>query len=457
MSLSRREFLKKSAGATAAASLANPAAVFSKEKMPLDPGPGNRWPGLVVLNYNSEQQATPKSGSSSDVDIIVKMMEDSIKLLANKSDVGEAWKATLPDSLTASSKIAIKVNSSFCGSMPTNPLVVKGIVEGLKQMKFNGTNYSASNITIWDGYNFSFSSYGFTETLFPDCKMVSFSRYSTQEINKCDFLINAPNIRGHTTSGFTIGFKSHYGTFQPQHSSAHSYLADYNCKGVVYEKTVLTVVSAIHGGREGSGPSTSWKSSNYYTDWVKTINPSSSDPRPNSIIISTDPVTAEFQAIKMMRIAHGGQYTASAMPSFLKYSAGMGGDYNIGIIQENDMRYGEIVNEEITINPHPTATHDKIDAKSMTNGQLLVFRGPLKKSVFLDFVVPESLVGKNAEITIVSAKGRIVRKLSHKLLGIRSRAVWNGTDTTGGRVAAGRYVIKAQIENVNFVKSLSIL
>lgn len=475
MAISRREFLKASAGATTVATLASPVAALTPKRVKFDPSPLNKWPGRCVLNYNNQHEATSNGGSDDDLVVIQKMMDDAIMLLVQEPTVGECWKAIFPDTLSQSTKIAIKVNI-LNSDIPSHPLVVKGIVEGLMQMEIEGENFPASNIYLYDANNnTSFNRAGFSSSLFSDVNLVKDSlsdhgdgalgKKYADTLNECDFLINIPSIRGHSScERFTLGFKSHYGTYPASyHDSTNSrgYLRDIVGTGPIYDKHVLTIVSALFGLKEGSGPSGSWGSNFYYTKYVETIDPDSDDPRPNTIVITTDPITAEFQAVKIMRMGHGGGWDVDDMPKYLQASGGIEGSLdtvlNFGIIDESEMIYGEIINEEITVNIDPTDVVNKETSLLKNNIKLMVYSGLSNKSIFIDFTVPSYYTGEKAEITIVNIRGRRVRRLSQKLLGIRTRAVWDCKDTSGRHVAAGKYIVKARIGNMNLVNSVSIV
>ena len=134
-------------------------------------------------------------------------------------------------------------------------------------------------------------------------------RWSTQSavcksLKEADFLINLfrPGGHGSYVEGFTLGFKNHYGTYDTDHSasSAPGYLRDINCTGAVYNKNVLSVCYGIFGAAENSGKPDS--SDVPYFNYAKSIDSTITNTNhpPCTIIMSTDPITAEMQTIKMM-------------------------------------------------------------------------------------------------------------------------------------------------------------
>ena len=106
----------------------------------------------------------------------------------------------------------------------------------------------------------------------------------------------------------------------------------------MYDKTVLTVNGAIFGLKQEVGPNGPRFS---YLNYAKTMDPATTNPAPNTILMSTDPVTAEFQGIKIMRINENEPYAPETMPDYLRASAGIAKAldpaYNIGVLDEKEM------------------------------------------------------------------------------------------------------------------------
>jgi hypothetical protein len=359
MSLSRRSFLKT--GAAAASSMLPALGVCSSPKTgAVNPAysPLNKWPGRCVHNYNR----TATENLKANRDVVVAMVDDALTLLTGEKDVGAAWKSIFPETFSDKSKIAIKINI-LNPKYPPHPFVVVGIVEGLKKMQVDGKPFTASNIFIYDSNNrSSFEEAGFRREYFPGVTLAHHGKTQkdfgdgahgntpyTETLHQCDFLINVPGLRGH--SGYagkvTLGFKSHYGTYPPKYHDkmTQPFLCDINCTGPVFKKTVLTVLGAIFGLKEGHGPKGDADS---YLTYAQKIDAQSTNLTPNTVLMSTDPVTAEFQAIKIMRMRDGKPFTVKSMPAYLRSSAGIPAglkvNYNIGIIDEAKMDVRRIVN-----------------------------------------------------------------------------------------------------------------
>ncbi len=359
MKFSRRTFLKSLAAISATPLITgNFSNIYGMHTIRLTKGPGNKWPGRVVVNYNK----TAAIGLKVNQSIVNKMIDDSIELLTNQKSIGAAWKAIFPESLSINSKIAIKINILNSGNPAPHPFSVMAIAEGLQQMQFDGKSYPAANITIYDGNNFnSMESAGYTAERFPGVNRIKdkAQRYRdgvdklgyAKSLHDCDFLINVFSPIGHsdTFGGFTLGFKSHFGSYSPSYvDNAQPYMRDINCKGPIFKKTVLSICSGIFGMNEGNGPA---GGKDDYLTYSKKMDPTSKNNNPTTIIMSTDPISCEFQAIKMMRMNKNKPYSIPYLPNYLKASGGVSGNlwpvYNIGIIDENAMDVRKIVNNHI--------------------------------------------------------------------------------------------------------------
>lgn len=393
-----------------------------------------------------------------DEAVIKKMVDDAILLLTEESSVGQAWKAVFPDSLSIDSEIAIKICILNNALPVAHPFSVMGITEGLQQMDFQGNPFPARNITIYDMNNNNLmESAGYTAERFPGINLVKDSsrrfgdgasgdRGYAGTLNRCHFLINVFSPRGQSddVGNVTLGFKSHFGTYDnPRElhgSPAQSYLRDFSCTGPVFEKTVLSFCSGMFGMNEGRGPR---GDADDYSNYARTVDPQSDTGCPTTIILSTDPVSAEMQTIKMMRLNREpqGMYSVDAMPAYLKASAGIGGSldpvFNIGIIDEEEMDIRRIINGEVI------ATPVRQPASVPAAGDAIAARQTGVNSVFIEYSFPALPPGSGVTITIFDTKGRTIRTVSHRIRGFLNHVAWDRTDTSGGPVAKGMYLITA--------------
>ncbi|MGA2506904.1 MAG: DUF362 domain-containing protein [Chitinispirillaceae bacterium] len=496
----RRNFLKiTAAGAAGFALTSNVEKIFAATaRTAAGIAPLNQWPGRVVINFNKNAPTGNVDPTAAQITIIKGMVDASIQLLTGQTTVGAAWKAVFPASLSLTSLIAIKVPVGI-NAMRSAPhwSSVQAITEGLQQMDFNGTKFPAGNITIFDatGSN-ALSATGFTATNFPGITLVkptTFTAYTdaaednttptgvkmpyVAPLNAANFLINVFSPRGHSTyvESFTLGFKNHYGTYNAPslphaNPAASQILRNINCMGAVYTKNVLSVCSGIYGCLEGNGPS---HAPDDYSKYSQYMDASSTNTNPTTIIMGTDPVSVEMQAVKMMRIqgltagtgGTSGQYTTAAMPNFLKAAGGVvvtGTNWppdpanpntmdKIGIIDESQMTIRRIING-VTVSVRENGSLPSRNAGAYVTASQI--RG--SNSTFIEFALPEGHAGKEANLEIVDLKGKLVTRMTHRVGGIVNHLSWNETDMGGNYVGRGTYIVHLVSGTVNVSSKFSI-
>lgn len=463
MTVSRRTFLKSTA-ATAAASMAT-APVFSaiakqSTTLAMVPGPGNKWPGRVAINFDKGAV----NGLNVDQKVVNQMVDDNIMVLTGEKSVGAAWKAIFPSSLSAQSKIAIKTNILNAGVAP-HPYSVQAIVAGLVKTNI----ITAGNITVYDMNNGNIfngtpspgqDSAHYESDLFPGTHLVKDSaqafgdgainnRAYSKTLNAADFLINIFSPRGHSVgSSFTIGFKSHYGTYANpagmHGNNAAENQRDINCTGPVFQKNVLSVCSGIFGMNEGHGPG---GAADLYRNYVTSVDPTATaQSNPCTIIMSTDPISCDMQAIKMIRLNKNpaGNYGIGDMPTYLRAAAGVAGalpgtTYNIGEIDETKMDVRKIINGEGAI----TGVAGKSTGGVLAASEPLLDCVPLKQGIcFIEYRVSQVQIGASAKIEIVDLRGSTVFATTHAVSGARNHFSWNQITTQGSRAARGNYIVR---------------
>ncbi|MBN1129647.1 MAG: DUF362 domain-containing protein [Chitinispirillaceae bacterium] len=458
MKVSRRSFLKRSTATTLSLAVHGGMAMAGQIPSGMSAGPGNKWPGRVVVNFNKNAI----SGTSTPVTAVIqKMVDDAILRLTDQSTIGAAWKALFPSSLTAQSKIAIKV---FCAEprVPSHWSSVKAITDGLQQMNCNGVRFPAANIALYEGNASNrFSEAGFTAANFPGISLEywaagrfvtggdgAFSnRAYAPTLKNANFLINVFSPRGHSIgSTFTIGFKNHFGTYELNtnktgdlHTNAAQNLRDMNCTGPIFNKTVLSVCSGILGMNESNGPI---GTPDVYSNYSKTMDPASTCQCPATIIMSTDPVSCEMQTIKMMRLNKNpaGKFGVSDMPTYLRASAGISGAlsgtvYHIGVIDESQMDVRRIINGTTAING-PAVSPGARAPFGVTVSAL-----PGHGFTLMEYRVPAGCIGKEASIAIYSLNGILLRKQSQTVLGALNHYAWDNKDQAGSDVPAGHHIV----------------
>lgn len=476
MSISRRTFIKSSA-ATTVAGLAGgivnqvSAAISSP---PLTPGPGNKWPGRVAINFNKKALV----GTTPNIDVIKQMIDDSVLALTGQQTVSAAWKEVFPAGLSLNSKIAIKVNTANTSLPGPHWASVRAITDGLQAMGINGSTFPAANITIYD-MNFSegMTKMGYKQENFPGIKLAYTTmadgsdgamdnhKYSAV-LKDADYLINVFSPRGHTYppagSRFTLGFKSHIGTYASEpvtegpslHEKLMQNLCAMNCTGPVFKKNVLSVCSGIAALNEGNGPP--GEAQNYQT-YAKAMDASiTSAANSTTMMLSTDPIAIEMQAIKMMRINKSGKYDVESLPPYLQSCAGIAGKmegkvYNIGIIDEKLMDIRRIINGTTSIKKI------ELSKDSINIGEIVVSSLKGKRTTFFEFSMPQYRSCKDATAAICSLDGKIIYKNSIHIGGTINHFSWEHRDYHGERIGKGSYIVRITGGGFHISKQFSLI
>jgi hypothetical protein len=484
----RRNFLKTAAAGTAVIAmnpefgnvLATPSSTAARD-------PGNKWPGKVAINFNKSLT----KNDAIDNDVIAKTMEQTIKLLTGKDDVGEAWKSVFPNTLSLTSKIAVKVVCYNPYKVGLNWQTVKGVTDGLQKMTINGTKFPASNITIYELTTSptanAFNVAGYTAANFPGINITTDKskkvktgdgalndREYAQALKDADFLINCFNARGHaygdSDGKFTCGFKSHFGTYTdpngmhgtPAGSGVSKNIRELTCIGPVYKKHVLSVCGAIFASNEGNGPGGITGKDDLapedFSTYVKTIDSSATVKHPSTIIMTTDPATAEMQAIKILRVNKSKTYGPTNLPAYLQSAAGVDKSgftptYNIGIIDETKMTIYKMTNDVIISGPVRSlgqSPNNKLPVSLSAH--------PITghESVSIDFNVPDHQIGKIVFLEIFDARGSLIRKLKHVVGGLNNQCSWDQKDNHGVKAANGMYIVKLAYGSTNLTSQFSI-
>jgi hypothetical protein len=476
MTLSRRTILKSSAAVTALTMVNGVAQKACASSPVFTPGPGNKWPGRVVVNFNKGAVTGTAASLKIEDTVPPDMVKESILALAQKADVGEAWKAIFPDTLSASSKIAIKTNFYTTNLCCVHWSVIKAITDGLQLMKFGDTAFPAANITVYESNtNNSFESAGYTAARFPGIALVkdsqqSYSDAATNETKFCttlknaDFLINVFGIRGHQDycEGVTLGFKSHWGTYPADYNkhTAGTFsirCAHMTCSGVVSKKLVLSVAAGLVSNNMGVNHNPTDGPDDYST-YAKKMDPAATTLGACTIIMSADPISAEMQAIKVMKMNANKTFNVIDMPKYLRACAGdssalSGTVYNIGIIDENKMDKILFKNGE---NVTPAAVR-KNSARAAASGCSLSI-SPLhgRVKVLIEYIVPSSQQGKRSTLSVYDVRGKRVFSKEQTISGVRNRFSWNRKTIQGKTLGSGKYVCRLTVGTLTRSATFSI-
>jgi hypothetical protein len=460
MSISRRTILKSSAAVTALTMVGGVAQKALASSPALTPGPGNKWPGRVVVNFNKGAVTGTATSLKIEDTVPPDMVKESILALAQKADAGEAWKAIFPDTLKVTSKIAIKTNFYTTNLCCVHWSVIRAITDGLQLMVFGDTKFPAANITVYESNTSnSFDSAGYTAARFPGITLVkdsqqAYSDAATGESKYCtslknaDFLINVFGIRGHQDycEGVTLGFKSHWGTY-PADINKHTAgtfsirCAHMMCSGAVSKKLVLSVAAGLVSNNMSVNHSPTDGPDDYST-YAKKMDPTATTLGACTIIMSTDPISADMQAIKVMKLNANKTYNVSDMPKYLRACAGdssalSGTVYNIGVIDEKKMDILLFKNGE---NVTPVAIRENLARAAAPDCSLRV--SPLQEqgNVLIEYEVPSSLQGKRSMLSVFDMRGKRVFSTEQPISGVHNQFSWDGKTVTGKTPGRGKYV-----------------
>ena len=225
------------------------------------------------------------------------MMDESIKHFTNSQSVADAWSSILPN-FKKENIIAIKVNA--LQKCPTSPEVVNAVVNGLIS-----AGAKENNIIIWDranhelklaGYKYNKSDTGvrcfgtdeeeWGYDLNNPVEILNQKKTLSNILTRCDHLINIPVLKVHLDPyGVTLSLKNHYGSVdnpQTLHDNFATVCAILNNQNAIRNKTRLIVIDAVFGF---------WGSNT--TTFVR-------DFCPNSLIMSKDPVAADYIGTEML-------------------------------------------------------------------------------------------------------------------------------------------------------------
>ncbi len=285
----RRTFLRM-ASVTGVAGLAYPRALLSLSAS----GEASR---VVIAEHDD---AT--TGFSIKLPTVQTMVDGGVRWLTDKQDVGEAWKALLPN-ISPSQTVAIKVNCLF-PSIPTHPQVVQAVINGLTRMSFDGRMFPENNIIIYGDRSNNMRSSGYTintsasgvRCIGSDSAGYSTDTYdvsgSSQRLSNVvtsmsDHIINIPVLKNHGgVAGVSLSLKNHYGTCN-RPGSLHGnhgdpYIPALSTLHPIKSKQRVNICDALVGVRSG-GPSG-------YPQFVA-----------NKIILSRDMVATDYWGREILR------------------------------------------------------------------------------------------------------------------------------------------------------------
>lgn len=230
------------------------------------------------------------------------MMDESIKQLTGEATVADAWASLLPD-FKEEHIVAVKVNARNA-LLPTHPEVVDAIVTGLTAAGVPENNIIVYDIVKWcllqSGYKYNMTDVGVRYFATAKANNVDEDGWGADRdkpvdilgrkiflstiVTRCDHLINVPVLKAHNMAVFTLSLKNHFGSLgiDPQvlHNNINMAIAVLNDQEDIRDKTRLIVTDALFGC------------------WRGLLLPP--DFAPNSLIVSRDPVAADYIGAEMI-------------------------------------------------------------------------------------------------------------------------------------------------------------
>jgi uncharacterized protein (DUF362 family) len=236
------------------------------------------------------------------------MMDESIKQLTGEATVADAWASLLPD-FKREHVIAIKVNARSA-ILHAHPEVVDAIVSGLKTAGVPENNIIIYDIVTWCllqcGFRYNMADERVRclatfrqanlgapivdeEGWGPDrdnpVDILGNKMFLSTILTRCDHLINVPILKAHSDwCGFTLSLKNHFGSLGSDPAVLHNNISltipTLNNQEPIKGKTRLVVIDGLFGCWSGfDGP-----------------------PQfaPNSLIVSRDPVAADYIGSEMI-------------------------------------------------------------------------------------------------------------------------------------------------------------
>lgn len=430
---SRRDFLKISAlGAAAIGGSKAMASDFRKLNAEMElAGRGNEFAGKIVILHDPAMNGHI---ATIDRDVVETKVLDGISALTGIGDTGLAFERLFPG-VNATSTFAIKVNciASCC----TRWEVARGAVSGLSQML--GGTYDVSQVIIYDRHNIG--SYGYTESEFTfngnyptlsSTNNASGSGYYvwdnhqlSQYLLDVDYVIDIPALKSHSDGNnqITVALKNHYGSCSPASLCGDiPGMLTLNGDPNVKNKTGLVITDGLRGTYEG-GPSTPPMTWSNYTEGT-----------PNTLLITTDPVTNDYWARDMINAQRDADGYAEKPCPWVETASG--DPYTIGVSDPGDMNV-------IQINPEGTGVESGIPAGAafLSPNEPNPFHGSTRLRFRLDRP-------GHATLKIYEVSGRLVRTLGETTYpGGMSELSWDGRDSRGRQVSAGVYLARLQAGN----------
>jgi hypothetical protein len=352
------------------------------------PTPANTPTPIATLTKTPKPTTTPPSGSHKVVhvhhanatswnfstgwygdyinqQVVNQMMNEGLKTLTEKLNIGEAWNALL-SGYQSGKAIAIKVNFNNNFECEDNDNKIDALIAPVNALILGMLDVGVLPSDIWvfdisrplpltrfrakclyPGVRFFDNGCPGTEPATfnssdPNAK-VTFQESSLTPrqvgdvIINASYVINMPILKDHVAAGVSLGFKNHFGTIDsivrggddnlhyfidptdPQYSSTYNPMVEIFANHHILNKTILTVGDGLFGaiGSQGSAP----------TPW-STFGGKS----PNSLFLSIDPVAIDCVMLDILDAEPGDHPRRPGASDYLKIAAGEG----MGVYEDGD-------------------------------------------------------------------------------------------------------------------------
>lgn len=210
------------------------------------------WPATGTSRVVLVRHSGVWAGGSPDPAIVLQMLDDGLRTLADVGDVMSIWH-TLFD---PGERVLLKVNCIARGG-PTQPAVTYAVAQRLQD-----AGLAAENILIFDRKDHELRAAGYTlndggpgvQCHGPQGQgtKITLSKADLrffQEFDACGAIINLPTPKQHGGAGISASLKNHYGSVD-QPNALHDHLCDpgiaeLNAQPNVRDKTRLIVGAAL--------------------------------------------------------------------------------------------------------------------------------------------------------------------------------------------------------------------
>lgn len=244
-----------------------------------------RWPAVDQSRVVVVRHSRAWSGTNPEPDIVLQMLDEGLRTLADASDVLAIWQALFePDA-----KVLLKVNCIAYGG-PTQPVVAYAVAQRLQD-----AGVRPENILVFDRTDYELAAAGYavndagpgvrchgSRGTGSEAQLSAGGVRFFQELDACDAIVNLPTPKQHGGAGVSVSLKNHYGSIDRPGALHANWcdpgIAELNAQPTIRDKTRLIVGAALN-----ISPA----------DWNRPV-------RENALLLSFDPVAHDTVARDML-------------------------------------------------------------------------------------------------------------------------------------------------------------